>query len=135
MKNLVKYFTMLMMVLSIGMTVTSCGDDDDEPTPPDPQSLADRVKGTYSGKLTSGSNVLEDAYIVKITKQTDNTVTVEAKFFGDDGGMNFNLSESNGIINFSNSGLSNLTMYMTSGTLIITYKANSGNMLTYTGTR
>ena len=97
-------------------------------------SLADQVSGTYSGRLTLGEEVLEDAYIVRVTKLTDNTVAVKANFFGDDD-MNFNLIQSGSQIAFSNATLSNFSMYALGNTLVINYLSNGGNMLTYTGTK
>lgn len=96
--------------------------------------LADLVEGTYSGRLTLGEEVLEDAYIIKIKKLTDNTVAVNAQFFGD-GDINFNLSLSGNQIAFTNATLSNFNMYVLGNTVVINYLANGGYMLTYTGTK
>ena len=68
MKELTKLFSMLLIVLALGFT--SCGSDDKDDDAPSPQiSLADKVAGTYSGRLSLGETVLEDAYIVTVTKQ------------------------------------------------------------------
>ena len=133
MKELTKLFSMLLIVLALGFT--SCGSDDKDDDAPSPQiSLADKVACTYSGRLSLGETVLEDAYIVTVTKQTANTVSVYAKFFGDNA-KNFNLSESNGQIHFSNSTLSNFNMSVTGNAVVINYLSGSGNMLTYVGNK
>ena len=98
------------------------------------QSLADRVEGIYSGRLMLGETVMEDAYIVKIFKQTDNTVTVEAPFFGGDT-YNFNLTENGNQILFSNSTIQNYSMSVMGNQVSISYLSNGGNMLTYNGTK
>lgn len=136
-------FSMMLLAVAFSMSFISCGSDDKSDdgsvTAPvaTPVSLADRVSGTYSGQLTLGTSVREDAYIIKITKLTDSTVSVWAKFFPDDvdNTMNFNLSESAGQIVFSNQSISDFSMYLTGSTLIINYLSNGGNMLTYTGTK
>ena len=97
------------------------------------RSLSGQVAGTYSGKLMNGTTVLRDAYIVTITKLTDNTVSVKAEFFGDKI-YNFNLTQSNSQINFVNETIVGFNMVYSSGSIIINYQSSSG-MLTYTGTR
>ena len=96
------------------------------------QSLADRVEGVYSGRLMLGETVMEDAYIIKIIKQTDTTVTVDAPFFGGDT-YNFNLSENGSQIMFSNSTIQNFSMSVMGNQVSISYLSSGGNMLTYSG--
>lgn len=136
MKNFVKCVSVLLMVLAMGLV--SCGSDSSDDSGKDDNpvvTLADRVAGTYSGRLMLGTDVREDAYIVTVTKLTDNTVKVAARFFGDAGSENFNLSESSNQIVFTNSTISNFSMYVTGNSMVINYLSNGGNMLTYTGTK
>ena len=98
------------------------------------QSLADRVEGVYSGRLMLGETVMEDAYIVKIIKQTDTTVSVDAPFFGGET-YNFNLSENGNQILFSNSTMQNFSMSVMGNQVSISYLSSGGNMLTYSGTK
>ena len=136
MKIFAKYVSILLMVLTVGLV--SCGSDDSGNSGTDANpvvTLADRVTGTYSGRLMLGGEVRQDAYIVTVTKLTDKTVKVSAKFFGDKGEENFNLSESSNQILFTNSTISNFSMYVTGNSMVINYLSNGGNMLTYTGTK
>ncbi len=136
MKIFAKYVSILLMVLTVGLV--SCGSDDSGNSGTDANpvvTLADRVTGTYSGRLMLGGEVRQDAYIVTVTKLTDKTVKVSANFFGDKGEENFNLSESSNQILFTNSTISNFSMYVTGNSMVINYLSNGGNMLTYTGTK
>lgn len=138
-KNFFWSLMAVVMAVTLSVGLASCGDDkkDDKPEPtPDPVvlSLADMVSGTYSGRLTLGDEVKADAYIIDITKLTSTTVAVKAKFFGDDP-MNFNLSQVNGLVIFSNATLSNFDMSYTNGSIVINYLSNGGNMLTYRGSK
>jgi len=99
-----------------------------------PSPLADQVSGTYSGRLKLGEDILEDAYIVSISKLTNTTVAVSAGFLGNQA-MNFNLTESGNQIQFSNATLSNFSMFATGNSITINYLSAGGNMLTYTGSK
>ena len=96
--------------------------------------LADRVAGAYSGKLTLGSEVLEDAYIIKVTKLTSTTVSVDAPFFGGEK-YNFNLEQQGNQILFTNSTMQNLSMVVMGSQMTVNYLSGGGNMLTYIGTK
>lgn len=127
----------IVAVLSVGFT--SCSKDDDKPEVKPEQehivlSLADQVSGTYSGRLKLGDTVREDAYIIKVSKLTNTTVAVEAKFFGDEP-VNFNLVQDGNQIAFSNATLNNFNMYYSGGQVVINYLSAGGDMLTYTGTK
>ncbi len=101
---------------------------------PTSNSLAETVKGVYSGRLMNGTEIVQDAYIVTITKLTDKTVEVKAGFFGDEP-MNFNLEKDGNQIVFTNALLSGFSMVYVEGTLMINYSNSYYGMLTYTGTR
>jgi len=100
---------------------------------PVPSSLADQVIGTYVGRLTYGDEVLEDAYPIIVTKLSDTAVNVTAAFF--DTPQNFNLSQGVNQIEFSNSTLANIKMYVTGNTMIVNYLSAGGYMLSYTGVK
>lgn len=104
-----------------------------QPGKPVPNSLADQVIGTYVGRLTYGDEVLEDAYPIIVTKLSDTAVNVTAAFF--DTPQNFNLSQGVNQIEFSNSTLANIKMYVTGNTMIVNYLSAGGYMLSYTGVK
>lgn len=131
-KNLLSKWNVLAIALVAMMSVglSSCGgDDSDDPVTGDDLSVV--VQGTYSGRLTNGEVIVSDAYIVTITKLTNETVQVQADFF--DGSKNFNLSKSGNQISFSNATLSNFSMYYMGGNVVINYLSKGGAMLTYNG--
>lgn len=131
-KNLLSKWNVLAIALVAMMSVglSSCdGDDSDDSVTGDDLSVV--VQGTYSGRLTNGDVIVSDAYIVTITKLTNETVQVQADFF--DGSKNFNLSKSGNQISFSNATLSNFSMYYMGGNVVINYLSKGGAMLTYNG--
>ena len=135
MKNLAKYFSMLLMVMTLSVTFMGCGKDDDEDEVR-VKSLADEVVGTYSGRLLLNQKIKEDAYIVKIAKYTETTVQVQANFFSSSNkAENFNLNKSNGQITFVNNTYDNMNIIYINGILTINYLSQGGDMLTYSGVR
>lgn len=97
------------------------------------KSLADQVAGTYSGRLTMGETVIEDAYIIMIQRLTDTTVKVTADFFSSP--YNFTLSRSGNQIAFNNASLNGINMYVMGNTLVVNFANAAGSMTTYTGTK
>ena len=68
-----------------------------------------------------------------MTKLSDTAVNVTAAFF--DTPQNFNLSQGVNQIEFSNSTLANIKMYVTGNTMIVNYLSAGGYMLSYTGVK
>lgn len=128
---------MLVFAVFISVTSVSCSKDSDDDDSKKTEeeiggSLADQVSGTYVGQLANGSTVIEDAYAITVTKLNDVSVSVNAKFFsGKD--YNFTLTQSGNQILFSNTTMSNITMYVIGSTLYVSYLTSGGNMNTYTG--
>lgn len=97
-----------------------------------PPTPASSVVGTYVGKLKYGDEVLEDTYFITVTKLSDTAVEVDAAFFSTP--QKFNLYQEGNQINFINTSLSNITMYVTGYTTMYVYYLSSGGyMLSYVG--
>lgn len=95
--------------------------------------LAQRASGIYVGKLTSGGEIVSDAYKVTINRLNSTSVEVIADFF--DGTVNFNVAESQGQIILTNANYSQITMYVTGNTLNISFVNAGGTMTTYLGNK
>ncbi len=132
MKKSLKIFAFLMMLLVSTPAFVSCSSDkDDEPE----QNYAAYIVGVYTGSLTSGNEVLDDAYVVKIDRISDKMVSMEAKFFPDDESVNFNVSYNNKVYTLSTSNVHNMTVTVTGKTLLISYLNNAGSQTTFSGSR
>ena len=132
MKKSLKIFAFLMMLLVSTPAFVSCSSDkDDEPE----QNYAAYIVGVYTGSLTSGNEVLDDAYVVKINRISDKMVSMEAKFFPDDEPVNFNVSYNNKVYTLSTSNVNNMTVTVTGKTLLISYLNNAGSQTTFSGSR
>lgn len=132
MKKSLKIFAFLMMLFVSTPAFVSCSSDkDDEPE----QNYAAYIVGVYTGSLTSGNEVLDDAYVVKIDRISDKMVSMEAKFFSDDEPVNFNVSYSNKVYTLSTSNVHNMTVTVTGKTLLISYLNNAGSQTTFSGSR
>ena len=94
--------------------------------------LADRVIGTYVGKLSYENEVIEDDFPITVTKISDTAVNVTAAIF--DTPQEFNLSEGNAI-SFSNSNLPDLKIWVTDNTMAMNYREASGFKWSYTGVK
>lgn len=69
-----KYLLILCVALMPMVALTSCSDDDDDPT------LAETVAGTYDVKLAMAGAEATDGQII-ITRKTDTTADLELKDF------------------------------------------------------
>lgn len=129
MKKTFKFLGWMFVVLLTSVSFASCSDDDDE------GDLADIVAGTYAGKLESGGNSVDDAYLVTLTRVTSTVVKVSAGFFDEEPA--FNVENTGGqykLVNTSN--YSNVTMYVTSnGVLNISFVNGNRTMTVYSGTK
>lgn len=81
MKKIQTLFASMMMSVALIAScsmLTSCGDDDEPSNGGKP--AAEEVAGTYTGSLTTtvmGESDTVDGYSLKITKTSDNTVSIE----------------------------------------------------------
>ena len=121
----------MMLLVSTPAFVSCSSDKDDEPE----QNYAAYIVGVYTGSLTSGNEVLDDAYVVKIDRISDKMVSMEAKFFPDDEPVNFNVSYNNKVYTLSTSNIHNMTVTVTGKTLLISYLNNEGSQTTFSGSR
>ena len=97
------------------------------------QSAADAVAGIYSGKLSYGTDVLQDAYVVRVVKVTSSVVTIYADFMS--GSKNYNVELRNGIYIINSETDPNITASVSGKTLSISYITNSKILATFYGNR
>jgi len=132
----IKFLGWMFISLLASVSLTSCSDDDDEPEPQpvvESVDMASAIEGVYSGQRKVGTSVVDDAYIVRVVKLTSTTVRVEADFYGDDGGENFNVTKQGDqyvLINETSQGIS---ITITGKTISINYLTNGGYMMSYVG--
>ncbi len=121
---------LLTLCFSVGV-MTSCSDDDDEPQTDNGTAVA----GTYSGRLSYGTTIVEDAYIVTISRVTSSVVTVYAGFLDKvyDEGLNCNVSQSNGTYTLVNEAQPNISITVYGNTINISYLTGGGLMYTFNG--
>lgn len=112
-----------MAILLFGLFFSSCDKDDDEKS-----DLASSVSGIYTGKLSIGSTVIEDAYVVMITKISSTIVRVDADFYAD-GHKNYNVKDAGSQIVLEDS-TDTLTNISISGKSISISFLNENNTMT-----
>lgn len=95
--------------------------------------LATRASGIYVGKLTSGGEIVDDAYKIIITRLNSTSVEVDAAFFGNP--VNFNVSESQGQLLLTNTNYPDITMYITGNTLNCSFVNAAQTMTSFIGTK
>ena len=97
--------------------------------------IAKTVSGTYVGRLTSGGEVVSDAYKVVVNRLNSTAVEVDASFFGNTP-VNFNVAEtSTGQYNLTNINYSDITMYVSGKTLNISFVNAAQTMTSFVGTK
>lgn len=132
----INFLMMLLFVTTMSVVFTGCKKDEKEDLviPPTPTlSLADQAAGTYVGQLKLGSQVIQDAYAVQVTKLNDTSVKVSANFLSE--ATNFNLTQGANQINFVNSTLSYVTIYVTGTTLNASFLNKNNTMTTFMGNK
>ncbi len=110
---------------SASISISQEGDEIDD--------LATRASGIYVGKLTSGGEIVDDAYKIIITRLNSTSVEVEAAFFGNP--VNFNVSESQGQLLLTNTNYPDITMYITGNTLNCSFVNAAQTMTSFIGTK
>lgn len=128
MKQSIKFFLTMVLFLASPMLVSCGGDDDDN------QNYGKDVEGQYVGELSSEGVVIDDTYVIKLNRISDNLVEMEAAFLAD-GSDNFNVSLDNGVYTLSTIKHSNMSVMVTRGNLRITFLNNAGTTTSFSGTR
>lgn len=129
MKKLNYLFMLLTLFFSVG-AMTSCSDDDDEPQ----LDAADAVAGKYSGRLTYGTTLVEDAYVVEIHKETSSIVSVDADFMGDNDAR-YTVSKTGNTYTIQNELDPNISITVYGNSLTLTYLTVGGRMYSFTGVK
>ena len=84
----IKFLSVMLLLVAASVCTSSCSKDDDE----DVVDYADVVSGIYTGKLTVNNQVIQDAYVVSVSKVSSKVVTVNAAFF-EEGSENYNVEQ------------------------------------------
>lgn len=126
--------TYLLMALTMVMSFafTSCGDKEDEPSASDPGTA---VSGVYTGQLKRGTVILNDAYVVRVTRVSSSVATVQADFYGDTGSANYNVTANGSMYVLSSATDSNITISVSGKSISVTYTNSAGALLTFTGVK
>lgn len=99
MKTLRMFATTLMMVV-LCLNFSACGDDDDDKDNPSNYLTAEELVNT----IWTGSNVKQDAYVIKLTSKTDLTLNITSKsgtVYVDNAALKYEYNAENG--NFTSS--------------------------------
>lgn len=128
-----RFWAMLIAFIGMGMTFTSCSDDEKDDDLYNSSDYGAAVAGVYAGKLTSGGYVIDDAYIVTITRISNTVVKMNADFF--DNSVNFNVSYANGIYNLTNADYSDENITVLNKTLSIVFRNAAGSNTMFNGVR
>lgn len=133
----IKYMFMAVLVALVSMTVTSCGDDDDDENVSNQKNPASMIVGTYAGTLRQpGDNTGAPCYVA--FERLSNTTVMLTRFICEKYGIdiknvNFTISESNGIYKLNPE--SNLVvdgMYI-NGVLTMTFQTEGDDTWIFNG--
>ena len=126
-----KVFKYLIAIATMVMccAFTACNDDSEDST-----DFASAVKGVYTGKLTVDNYVVEDAYVVYVSKISSTVVTVQADFY-EDGSENYNVLSVNGQYVFQSETASNIHITVTGKNMNINFLNGAGTITNFTGVR
>lgn len=125
-----KYFSMLLMMLAMNVCMLSCSDDDD----PTAEDYGTQVSGVYTGQLSVNNTVIEDAYVVRVSRISSTVVQVSADFYTD-GPENYNISYENGQFLFTSASSHNITIVVTGRVMTISFLNGNGTMTTFNGSK
>ncbi len=126
-----KYLSMLLMIVAMSVCMVGCGDDDDKDQVTD---FAGQIAGVYTGRLTENNTVIEDAYVVSVTKISSTVVSVAADFYND-GIRNYNVAYSNGQFMLTSETSSNITISIMGKSMSISFLNAKGTITTFSGKR
>lgn len=129
----IKYFSTLIMLIFISVSIVSCGKDEENNDPS--ISTADAVAGVYTGQLSYNGEIVEDAYVVTVTKISSSVVHLNANFYGNSGGENFNVVYSNGQYIISSATAYNITITITGKIMTLSYLTQGGLLYDFRGSK
>lgn len=122
----------LILALCCILPLVSCGDDWGAPDS-NPSDLSGHVAGVYTGQLKYGTEVVEDAYVVTITRLSSSVVSMDAKFL--DTEYNFNVTKEGNVYTLSSATVYNITTTVSDKQMTLNYLTKGGYMYTFLGTR
>lgn len=128
--NRFKFLLTLAFAVISCVSFVSCSDDDDDNLN---QDMASQVAGVYTGKLTINDEVIEDAYVVTVTRINSSVVSVSAKFLNEP--ENYNIVYENGQYKFKSATINNINIVVTGKNINVSYLTNGGWMANFFGTR
>ncbi len=132
MKEITKKLLLVLMAVILSVTSYSCSDDNKEDEPQ--EDYASAISGVYTGQLTSGGYVIEDVYVVTITKISNKAVRVNAELF-ENGGANFNVTYKNGMYTLESNNIGQMTASVQQKTLSMSFLNGAGSMTTFYGSK
>ena len=127
-----KFLPMLLITLAMSICMVSCSDDDDKD--PANQDYAEQGSGVYTGQLSVNNTVIQDAYVVRVSRISSTVVQVSAEFF-EDGHENYNVSYENGQYILSSASSYNITIVVLGHNMTISFLNGNGSMTTFNGTK
>ena len=127
----INFVAIIIALFSLSFSLSSCGEDDKENLNPDNASA---ITGTYIGKLTYGTELIEDVYIIHISRLSSNTVSMSADFL-DSSEYRYNIIKEDNVYSLVNEGIFNINISITGNILIINYTTVNGIMFTFKGTK
>jgi hypothetical protein len=141
-----KKFNFLSMVLyaliisTLSGGCTRSNDNEDLPPDPDPVDFGTAVSGVYIGKLKMDNQVVEDAYVVTVTRIASKVAKVAADFYpqtsgGGQGSANYNIEQVGSQYVFTSESSSGITISVASKTISISFLNQAGGMTTFTGVK
>ena len=126
----IKFLSVVLFLVATSVCVSSCSKDDEE----DVVDYAEAVSGVYTGKLTVNNQVIQDAYVVSVSKVASKVVTVSAAFF-DEGSENYNVEQQGDQYLFTSESSVNINISVSGKTLTINFLNNDFSMTTFVGVR
>lgn len=121
-----KRFLSKILIAILGITLFAACEKDDS-------DFGKEVSGTYTGQLKYGTEIREDAYVVTVSRVSNDVVSMSAKFL--DGSKNFNVEKVTNGYNLYSETVYNFNCTVNKKTITVNYKSNGGQMLTFQGTK
>ncbi|MBO4263180.1 MAG: hypothetical protein J5871_00690 [Bacteroidales bacterium] len=106
-------------------------ENDYDPTPVD---YGRAISGVYAGKLLYGTEIVEDAYVVRLTRVSSSVVSMTARFLGNDS-YNFNISKDGNVYSLYSATVYNMTTTISANQMNVTYLTEGGLLFTFTGSK
>ena len=119
-----KLFVVLMAIVTL-LTVASCKKDEEV------TDYGTAVAGVYTGKLMYGTQTVEDAYVVTITRISSTVVSMYANFLN--GSANFNVSKNGSVYSLVSETEYNITSTVSGNQLTVSYLTVGDLMFTFSG--